>query len=263
MEQVQVLIATMHQKDHSLLDRMNIQTDAVVINQCDYDAYEEFEYRGKNIIYVSTTERGLSNSRNLALSYAKGDYLVIADEDVTYEDGYEKLILEAFRECPQADIMAFQTEAVNCPPDRKTGMALHTGPAPKRKTYNSVRLVIRGAAVRESGIRFNPLFGTGAKYHSGEDSVFVMDARKCGLCIYENEKLLAKVDFSGSSWFHGYDEAYFFDKGAWLACAYPKTASFMRAYFILRLWKQSDLSVRMQLKAMKMGIQDYRRTINT
>ena len=44
---LQVLVSTMHQKDYSLLDRMNIHIDAIVINQCDEYRYDEFEYRGK------------------------------------------------------------------------------------------------------------------------------------------------------------------------------------------------------------------------
>ena len=37
MSRVQVLVATMHQKDFSKLQEMNIQTDAVFANQSDTD----------------------------------------------------------------------------------------------------------------------------------------------------------------------------------------------------------------------------------
>ena len=43
---VQVLVATMNQKDHTLLEKMNIQSDVIVGNQCDYNLVEEFEYCG-------------------------------------------------------------------------------------------------------------------------------------------------------------------------------------------------------------------------
>ena len=64
---LQVLVATMHQKDYSLLDKMNIQTDAIVINQCDEYRFEEFEYKGKKIKWYSMKERGIGLSRNTAL----------------------------------------------------------------------------------------------------------------------------------------------------------------------------------------------------
>ena len=39
---LQVLVATMHQTDHSLLEKMNIQSDAIVVNQCNRNEVERF-----------------------------------------------------------------------------------------------------------------------------------------------------------------------------------------------------------------------------
>ena len=50
---VQVLVAAMHQKDHELLDKMNIQSDVIVGNQCDFNSVEEFEYKGFNAKYLN------------------------------------------------------------------------------------------------------------------------------------------------------------------------------------------------------------------
>ena len=56
---LQVLIATMHQTDHSLLEKMNIQSDAIVINQCDRDEVERFTYKGHSVLWMSLNERGV------------------------------------------------------------------------------------------------------------------------------------------------------------------------------------------------------------
>ena len=50
---VQVLVSTMHQTDHSLLEKMNIQTDAIIVNQCDENKIEEFKYNGHTIKWFS------------------------------------------------------------------------------------------------------------------------------------------------------------------------------------------------------------------
>ena len=42
MGKIEVLVAAMNQTDYSLLERMNIQTDAVVVNQANSDSMEEF-----------------------------------------------------------------------------------------------------------------------------------------------------------------------------------------------------------------------------
>ena len=85
---LQVLVATMHQKDHSLLERMNIQCDAIVINQCDRDEIERFQFRGHDILWMSLKERGVGLSRNTALMRATADILLFADDDVVYNDGW-------------------------------------------------------------------------------------------------------------------------------------------------------------------------------
>lgn len=43
---VQVLIATMNQTDYTLLDKINIQTSAIVCNQCDKNEMTEFMWGG-------------------------------------------------------------------------------------------------------------------------------------------------------------------------------------------------------------------------
>ena len=49
---LQVLVATMHQTDHSLLEKMNIQSDAIVVNQCNRNEVERFMYNGHQILWM-------------------------------------------------------------------------------------------------------------------------------------------------------------------------------------------------------------------
>ena len=64
-----------------LLEKMNIQTPAVIIDQCDENAEEHICFKGNNIDIYHVTERGLSKSRNLAIKKAEADILVFADDD--------------------------------------------------------------------------------------------------------------------------------------------------------------------------------------
>lgn len=110
---LQVLISTMHQKDHSLLDKMNIQSDAIVVNQCDRNEIENFEYAGHNILWMSLNERGVGLSRNTALMRADADIVLFADDDVVYDDGYEKKVIESFEKFKEKDILIFRVESTN------------------------------------------------------------------------------------------------------------------------------------------------------
>jgi hypothetical protein len=102
---LEVLVATMGQEDCSLAEKMNIQTAAVIANQCDRWGYD-VSADGK-IRMISTETRGVGINRNLALQLAKGDILLFADDDLVYYDGALNGVVEAFREFPDADVIFF------------------------------------------------------------------------------------------------------------------------------------------------------------
>ena len=255
---VEVLVATMHQTDYSLLKKMNIQTDAIIVNQCDNTGYFEFEYKGSHIIWVNTCQRGLSKSRNMALSYASGDICLLADDDIIYVDDYKESVLNAFRDSPNADVIAFNTCTINTPQKSNRKAIARNKKSKKNKYYGSVRLAFRLIKIQKYALRFNELLGAGAKYGSGEESLILREARKRGLRVYENKAYIAKVDYSTSTWFKGYDEEYYFNKGVFLAAAYGKMAFFYKWYFILQSRKISKLSVSVVNNSIKKGMQEYK-----
>ena len=114
MSRLQVLVATMNQKDcMSLVKNMNITSDAVIINQSDECSYQMYK-NGDNIIESYTVnERGLSRSRNTALIKSSGDLLCIADDDMEYSDTYREDIIEEFKSHPEADAIVFNVSTVN------------------------------------------------------------------------------------------------------------------------------------------------------
>ena len=104
---IQILIAAMNQNDHSLLEKMNIQSDAIVGNQCDFNLVEEFFWKNWQITYLNFAERGVGLNRNNALMRATGDICLFADDDMVYVDNYVEIIAKAFQDNPKADIIIF------------------------------------------------------------------------------------------------------------------------------------------------------------
>ena len=107
-----LLISCMHQKDASIIERSNVQSDVIVVNQCDKDSVEEFDFVNKkgrkcHAKFICTTERGLSKSRNMAIRNAWGDICLICDDDETIADDCEEKILRAYSENPDAALIAF------------------------------------------------------------------------------------------------------------------------------------------------------------
>lgn len=92
---------------------MNIQTDAIIVNQCERHCFEEFKYEGSNIRWLSFAERGVGLGRNTALMRAKADICLFADDDVMYVNEYKDIIIEEFKNRPGADVIVFNVLSSN------------------------------------------------------------------------------------------------------------------------------------------------------
>lgn len=211
--ELQVLVATMHQVDHSLLDKMNIQSDAIIGNQCDRNEIEEFEHNGHKIKYLSFAERGVGLNRNNILMRATADICVFADDDVIYINGYKDKIIKEFQNHPEADIIIFNVLSTNTKRkgysiERYKKIGIHN-----YMRYGTVRVAARVKSIQSSNIYFSLLFGGGAKYSHGEDTLFLADCIKKRLKIYASPIQIGTVSNEESTWFKGYTDKFFKDQG--------------------------------------------------
>lgn len=231
---IQVLVSTMYQTDHSILDKMNIQTDAIIINQCSENKIEEFDYKGNKIKFLSFNERGVGLSRNNALMRTSAEICIFADEDVTYEDDYQQDIINAFKENPKADIILFNILSKN--PTRPS-FVISNNKIVRRYNclkYGAVRIAAKTERIKQANIYFSLLFGGGAKYSSGEDSLFLFECIKKGLKVYKNQKVLGYVSQENSTWFNGYTDKFFDNKGVFYYFLSKRWAKFMCLQFVIR-----------------------------
>jgi glycosyltransferase involved in cell wall biosynthesis len=105
---LQVLVSTMNQANvDKLVSEMKIHK-YVVINQVTDGSKLPQDIINDNNRALSYRERGLSLSRNRAIANSTADICVIADDDMYYVDNYEKIILDAYHQNTDADIIAFQ-----------------------------------------------------------------------------------------------------------------------------------------------------------
>ncbi len=211
---LEVLISTMHQTDMSIFKRMNIRSDALAINQCDREYREDTIKSGENTLkMISIRDRGLSKSRNLAIENSNADICVLADDDLVYADNYPDIIKSSYFIYPDADIIAFRVPSLNR--DRPTSV-LESSSVGFLKSMRlcSFQLTFRRKSIVENNIRFNTLFGAGARYSCGEENIWLSDCLKSGLEIRFESEQIATVCHRDSTWFHGFDDALFNAKGA-------------------------------------------------
>lgn len=254
---IQLLIATMLQKDYSLLDKMNIQTDAVVVNQCDIDSIESFRYKNYSILWINSIERGLSRSRNLALKNATADICVICDDDEHLCDGYPQMVLNAYTRIKNADFIAFNINRIGW--NEKEKEFINPKKIGRFKTYSSVHITFMRRQIVEHGILFDTRFGAGSGiYSSAEDAIFCMECHRNNLKMYTYPGILCDVVCEQSTWFNGYGAKYFYDVGAYLSVVYPHGKHIMKWYYPLRCRKITDIGVRGIICAINDGFRGYR-----
>lgn len=230
-----MLVATMHQTDHSLLERMNIKTDAIVGNQCDRNEIEDFEWNGHKIKYLSFAERGVGLNRNNALMRADADVCLFADDDVVYYDDYAEKIEKAFTDKPDADIIVF-----NFKMSRGGGKVFDTVTRSRKvgkrgvTSYGAPLIAFRTARVKYKNVVFHRMFGGGTEFSCGEDTIFLQDCVKSGLRVYTDATTLGTIDNGESTWFHGYTDKFFVDKGVLYRCIFGRMSKPFTVYHIVK-----------------------------
>lgn len=248
---LQVLVSTMNQTDHNLINRMNISSDAVVINQCHHNQSNSFKNGKNNIKWIDVNDSGLCNSRNLAIENATGDICVIADDDMVYVDNYKDIILKQFENYPNADIIIFQVEGIE-----KNFKNYHN--KPRKLNYftlmkvSSVEISFRLSSIRNNNIKFNEIFGAGSVYFAGEENIFLTDCAKKGLIIQYVPIKIADLHLGDSSWFKGYNEEYFIAKGAVFAALSKRLSVFYILQFAIRKYKLYSKETSMKDAAINM-----------
>ena len=91
---IETLIVTMkNNNSQELLKKMNIQTDAIIANQCEENKIENFEYNKNNILKLNFNEKGVGLNRNNALMRSKADICILADDDMIFKDKYNEKVL--------------------------------------------------------------------------------------------------------------------------------------------------------------------------
>ena len=224
-------MSCMHQRDGILLGQSQITGDALVINQCDQDTYREYKTEHGTGRVFFTRQRGLTKSRNMAIQNAKADVCLLCDDDEVFVPNYEGKILSAYESLPQADVIIFKMTNRSAPfPDRV--MALRF---PKTMKVASWQISFRRERLLNSGVRFDELLGAGTGNGAEEELKFLLDCEKAGLKIYYVPTEIASVGQTQSTWFSGFTEAFFENRGATTRYILgPAVAALYAVYYVVR-----------------------------
>lgn len=255
--EIQVLVSAVEQNMAALVEKMNISTPAVVVNQCDSYGYEEMEHNGAKIQCFSMPERGVGLSRNTALLHADAEVCLFSDEDITLTVDYAKEMEKAYREIPDADMILFN---VKVSPKRKTywNTDIHRVNYRNYGRYPAYSISGKLDSLRRANVGYSLLFGGGAKYSNGEDSLFLRDCLRAGLHIYTHTICIGEEKERESTWFRGYTQKFFHDRGVLYHFLYGKLAKPLawRFLWVHRQEMCREISVGEAYRLVKDGIRE-------
>lgn len=258
---LQFLVSAVDQDVKELAKTMRLQADSIIVNQGRKNRFESFLHDGHRIECWHMEKKGVGLSRNTAILQADGDICLFADEDIVYRQGAAETVLRVFAQHPEADMLLFNVRVQEA---RRT---YWTENAHRVRLYNCGRypaysFALRTAKLREKNVTFSLLFGGGAKYANGEDSLFLSDCIRKGMKVYAVPVEIGEEIPRPSTWFHGYDEKFFHDRGVLYRALYGRLAVPLGLRFLYRNRERmcgGQIGFREALRLLVSGIFDAKR----
>lgn len=258
----QILCATMNQCDFKKLVEMNIRSNVVFANQSNTNRVDETKFDNIHTAKMITTDtKGVGINRNICLMHANEEICLLADDDITYYDDIEDIILSEFNLYPDADVIIFGLNADNDEYAERSYEKTIRYRKYMKKPWGACRIAFRLKSVRKANVWFTSLFGGGTIYSCGEDSMWLNDVIKKGLKIWVSNKCIGDLRTGESTWYTGKNEYYYYGKGAYYKACYPKIYVIWMFYFALRTHGMTDLRFFERIEWMKNGVDGYKELI--
>lgn len=178
---VEILISTMNKNSLDFLIPMFpflhfSNFSIVVINQTNNDRLLVSDC--PNVRVFNSFDVGLSKSRNLALKNATGKILLIADDDVVYQEGFLSKIITSHNQYKDAAAITFSAIQTN-------GSFLKKYPLVSKTKMNSfdilntssIEITLKKSKIESLGIEFDENFGLRSAFEMGEEAIFLFDLK--------------------------------------------------------------------------------------
>ncbi len=195
----EILVATMYRTNLDFLEAMFPEETynnyhILVVNQTDKE--RQLQSNVPSVRIINSFERGLSQSRNLAVGEATGEVCLVADDDVRYVKNLEKIVLNAYAKNKNASIITFQMTNFE-------GDLYQKYPDPGRHTSKTIRSVngvvisFKPKVLRETNTYYDPHFGLGCTFQTANEFVFMKNALKANLkAIFQPMVILSHPNHS-------------------------------------------------------------------
>lgn len=207
---LEVLVSCMNQDVRQLIQKTGITGDGTVIHQCDEEKQEEYPTDHGVVKVYCTRERGLTKSRNMAIRKSRADLCILCDDDEVFVQDYEKKIKRSYAKLKDADVIIFKMK------NREPSFSdkIQRLRFPQTMKVSSWQISFRKNSLLKARISFDELLGAGTGNGAEEELKFLLDCQRAKLRIYYMPLEIASVQQEESTWFHGFTEGFFYNRGA-------------------------------------------------
>jgi glycosyltransferase involved in cell wall biosynthesis len=229
----------------------------LIINQSESEILVS-EYDSVRVI--NSNERGLSKSRNLALDNAIGKILVIADDDIVYQEGFIAKIVNAYHKFPEAAVINFSVINSNrdlikkYPSGSKVNLNIFD-----ILNVSSIEMTLNKAIVDASNIRFDESFGLGGTFEMGEEAVFLSDLKEIHQQLIFDSQIIVMHESQTSSEKKNITNKYYI-QGALFSRIFKNKYIFwifIKLFFDLKQKKIRLKNIKTALKSAKRGHEKF------
>lgn len=234
----------------------------LIVNQTQNQKLLSSDY--PNIRVINSEEKGLSKSRNTALKNAVGEILLIADDDIVLQEGFNSKIINAYNEFQNAVAIKFCAL-------KSDGNLMKSYPSVSKKNStilsildtSSIEVTLNKKKVDIANIQFDEKFGLGSAFEIGEEAIFLSDLKKKGMQIAFVPEIIVKHEKSTSSEKENLTEKYY-NQGALFTRIFNKNYIFwifVKLFFDLKQGKIKLSAIKKLLKSAKNGHKEFESVI--
>ena len=178
---------------------------------------------------------------------------LLSDDDEIFIDDLENVVAKAYAEISDADVIVFgadyKSHICNKPSKLKKLQLLKV---------SSVQISFKLSSIKNK-LYFDEKLGAGTGNGAGEETKFLWDCYSKGLKIYYYPVKILSLREKQSTWFNGYDENYFYNRGKVTRYIMGRFYSTLYAYYYAfshRKLYNKQISIFKALKYMIKGIKE-------
>jgi glycosyltransferase involved in cell wall biosynthesis len=260
---IEILISTMNQDSLDFLVPMFpfkhfSNFSILIINQTQNEKILTSSY--SKVRVINSFEKGLTKSRNLALDNAVGRILVIADDDIVYQEGFIAKIMSAYDKFPEAAVINFSVVNSNrdlikkYPSGSKVNLNIFD-----ILNVSSIEMTLNKKNIDISKIRFDESFGLGGAFEMGEEAIFLSDFKKKHQQLIFDSQIIVMHESQTSSEKKNITNKYYI-QGALFSRIFKKKYIFwlfIKLFFDLKQKKIQFKNINTALKSAKRGHEKF------